>query len=175
MEDQITSLLLKALSEEFFAFYQYFITKDILVGNQRAEIAESFNEFADDELHDHAQKLIDRLVQKGSTLQEVQDARNLWSLTQNVQQPLTDTSVLAALNLNINAEEVAIKTYTSLVNLAISEQDFTTEKISKEILADEQEHLQALLDFREDITNLFKASEQAKQTWLSSYKKRQDK
>ena len=60
--------------------------------------------------------------------------------------PLQET-----LFLNIENEMGAIETYKELIEIAQQSKDWTTEKKCKEILADEEEHLQLLQDFLDDL------------------------
>lgn len=59
--------------------------------------------------------------------------------------------VKQSLLTNIKNEEGAIETYRDLIRIAQSGSDFVTERKCKEILADEEEHLQMLKDFLADI------------------------
>jgi len=156
--DTLIQLLYAALSEEFQQFYQYFITKDILTGQQRHAVSESFTDFAVDELHDHAQKLIDRLIQLGEKLQPIQSPMSWPLLTKNSFKLLSpNCSVLDAILLNIETEEAAIKRYEEIITAAEALNDQTTAEVARQILLDEQEHKQELIDFRDDIDSLFKA------------------
>lgn len=60
--------------------------------------------------------------------------------------------VKQSLLTNIKNEEGAIETYKDLIRTAQSDSDFVTERKCKEILADEEEHLQMLKDFLADIS-----------------------
>jgi len=52
---------------------------------------------------------------------------------------------------NIENELGAIETYKDLIETAQISKDYTTERKCKEILADEEEHLQLLQDFLDDM------------------------
>ncbi len=60
--------------------------------------------------------------------------------------------VKQSLLTNIQNEEGAIETYKDLIISAQANSDFVTERKCKEILADEEEHLQMLKDFLADIS-----------------------
>lgn len=146
----LISKLRQALSEELIAWYQYYSQRDILVGQERAMIEETFKDFEKDELYDHSEKLKNRLIQLGDDLSFLQQFQ--WNaFTQNRFKPLTSPSVLDALRLNIAAEEAAIKTYNDLIDIARQQDDEVTKKMAKEILQDEEDHLQSLKDFLNDV------------------------
>ena len=62
----------------------------------------------------------------------------------------TGIDIITNLYQNITAEEGAIETYSD-IELFTRDRDVVTNKRIKEILADEQEHLQALKDLVADI------------------------
>ena len=55
---------------------------------------------------------------------------------------------------NIENEKGAIESYRELIEIATLSKDYTTERKCKEILADEEEHLQLLQDMANDIIAL---------------------
>lgn len=147
--DDLIYELNSLLAEEFQAWYQYYITYQFLVGNERTSVAEFFEETADDELNDHANSLIKRINELGSecllltpdTWKEYSEAKFLTS----------DLSVGSQLEINKTAEESAIEHYQRVIELAESLKDYTTRDILKKILADEEEHLSEINDFINDI------------------------
>lgn len=150
--NQLISMLKSALAEELNAWYQYWIVAPFMVGTERANIEKLFEENAEDELNDHAVKLRDRLNELGADLSDVQSP-DLWSSTANLPylSPESPYRVLDLLNQNIESEKGAIKNYQALCDFTRGK-DYKTYSIVKGILDDEEEHLQALLEFKADIT-----------------------
>lgn len=147
----VLQYLYRALSEECQAWYQYWIVAPFLVGEERANIEDTYEEFQKDELYDHAVKVRNRINELGGTPSEVSSPAQ-WSLkaVAKYQKPLAPYGVYVSLLQNIKAEKEAIQTYTELCDFT-SGKDYITYTMSKEILADEQEHLQTLEDYKADI------------------------
>ena len=152
-----------ALAEEFNQWYMYTIVRPYLVGLERNEIVELYEEQAKDELEDHAYWLMERISQLGG-IPEMVLSPDMWNHIathkyivpevshQNADMNNTHTGIDIITNLyqNITAEEGAIETYSD-IELFTRDRDVVTNKRIKEILADEQEHLQALKDLVADI------------------------
>lgn len=152
-----------ALAEEFNQWYMYTIVRPYLVGLERDEIVELYEEQAKDELEDHAYWLMERISQLGG-IPEMILSPDMWNHIathkyivpevshQNADMNNTHTGIDVVTNLyqNITAEEDAIETYSD-IELFTRDRDVVTNKRIKEILADEQEHLQALKDLVADI------------------------
>ena len=152
-----------ALAEEFNQWYMYTIVRPYLVGLERDEIVELYEEQAKDELEDHAYWLMERISQLGG-IPEMVLSPDMWNHIathkyivpevshQNADMNNTHTGIDVVTNLyqNITAEEGAIETYSD-IELFTRDRDVVTNKRIKEILADEQEHLQALKDLVADI------------------------
>lgn len=147
----ILTMLYRALSEEIYAWYQYWISVPILVGKERKNIETTFTEFADDELNDHALKLRKRIEEMGGDFVPVINPKG-WAVCAGSQymNPQIDGDTEALIQLNIVAEENAITTYTALCDMTKGV-DYNTYTISKQILMDEQEHLQELKNYHDDI------------------------
>ena len=167
----IVSKLKNALKEEFNAWYGYIIVKDFLAGNCRPEIAKLYEETAKDELEDHAYWIMKRISELDGTIEDITispaswlDANHKylvpkWSSKYDKQDiiPNDDVKVIDVLDsllINVENEIGAIETYRELVEIAQLSKDYTTEKKCKEILADEEEHLQELNDMLSDIDAL---------------------
>lgn len=136
-------------AEEIQAWYQYFVVKDFLVGNERDSVQKSFEVLADDELNDHAVKLLKRINELGgevyaTTLDSISEFALSEFKTSNI-------DVESQLGINIEAEEEAIEHYKEVIELAEDNQDYTTSELLKEILADEEEHLTELQEYLNDI------------------------
>jgi len=154
----IIDKLKNALKEEFNAWYGYIITREFLVGQLRPDIVETYDELAEDELKDHAYWLMKRINELGGTIQDLTISPNSWDEAKHqYRSPLwieikgnSLIPVIESLKTNIENEKDAIKTYNELINLTQGV-DWTTNSKCKEILADEEEHLQILKDLLDDI------------------------
>lgn len=152
-----------ALAEEFNQWYMYTIVRPYLVGLERNEIVELYEEQAKDELEDHAYWLMERISQLGG-IPEMVLSPDMWNhvATHKYIVPVvshqsadmnnlhTGIDIVTNLYQNITAEEDAIETYSD-IELFTRDRDVVTNKRIKEILADEQEHLQALKDLVADV------------------------
>lgn len=156
-KNKIIDLMLNALKEEFNAWYGYLIVKEWVTGPERTNVIKFFEEAAKDELEDHAYWLMKRINQLGGTVEGLSispvswgTAKHsyiapIWSLDKTV-------DVRSIIEINIKNEEGAIETYEELVKMSEGIDPASNAKL-KEILADEQEHLQELQDFLADITS----------------------
>lgn len=152
-DNAVLSMLYRALSEEIHAWYQYWIAVPMLVGKERKNIEDSFTEFADDELNDHALKLRKRIEELGGSFEPINNPLS-WSSHAGSPYiiPCPSGDVRTLVEQNIAAETSAIETYTQLCDMTRGV-DYNTYTISKQILMDEQEHLNELQNYLEDILN----------------------
>lgn len=146
--------LKNALIEELNAWYGYIIVKEFLVGPERTNIAEFYEETAKDELEDHAYWLMERISQMGGTIEDITLSPSTWETAKHKYiSPIWNKDgipVKTSLEINIQNEEGAIQTYEKIVTMT-EDIDPVTNAKAKEILADETEHLQELKDFLNDI------------------------
>jgi len=149
--DTLIDLLKDAFCEEMNAWYQYLIVAPFLKGNERTEIAESFEEQAKDELEHHAYWLLERINMLGGCIDNIQSP-DQWNkiATHKYIVPDEALTVESALIQNIEAERGAIETYLALEKFTRDIDPVSNQEIKK-ILADEEEHLQVLLEYLEDI------------------------
>ena len=150
----IIGLMKNALKEEFNAWYGYVIVKEWLAGTDRKDIEKFYEEAAKDELEDHGYWLMKRINQLGGTIEDISMSPNSWQTA--IHKYIAPTwekdniSIKKSLEDNIKNEEGAIETYENLAKLTEGIDPASNSKL-KEILADEQEHLQELKDFLQDI------------------------
>lgn len=146
--------LKNALKEELNAWYGYTIVREWLVGPQRHEISEFYEETAKDELEDHGYWLMKRIAQLGGTIEDITLSPSTWEDAKHKyimpEWKSGGIPIEESLKINIENEEGAIMTYTKIVDMT-ERIDPTTNAKAKEILADEEEHLQELKDFLNDI------------------------
>ena len=146
--------LKNALMEELNAWYGYIIVKDFLVGPERKNICEFYEETAKDELEDHAYWLMERISQMVGTIEDITLSPSTWENAKHKYiEPIWKGGgipIQESLEINIENEEGAIETYEKIVTMT-EDIDPVTNAKAKEILADENEHLQELKDFLNDI------------------------
>ena len=167
----IISKLKNALKEEFNSWYGYIIVKEFLVGNCRPEIVKLYEETAKDELEDHAYWLMKRIAELDGTIEDITSSPASWLTAEHTyispkwsgkydkQDIISDDGEIVidiydSLIQNIENEKGAIESYRELIEIATLSKDYTTERKCKEILADEEEHLQLLQDMANDIIAL---------------------
>lgn len=151
---KIIDAMKNALKEELNAWYGYVIIKEWLTGTDRKDIEKFYEDTAKDELEDHAYWLMKRINQLGGTIEDISMSPNSWETANHKYIAPTwskdNIDIKKSLEDNITNEEGAIETYEELVKMT-EEVDPASNSKLKEILADEQEHLQELKDFLQDI------------------------
>lgn len=147
--EKIINMLKNAFCEEVCAWYQYFIIIPFIEGPERSAIQSKLKEQAEDELQDHAKWILERINQLGGDPSGLVNFSNL-DLFGNYITPSLEMSVYSALEQNIKAERNAIETYLDLEKFT-REIDPVTHLKVVQILEDEEEHLQNLLEFANDI------------------------
>jgi bacterioferritin len=141
----VTDLLAQlnaALSEEWLAFYQYWIGSLVVKGAMRADIQREFEEHAQEE-YMHAKMLADRIIQLEG-VPVLDPAQWLVLARCKYSVPLND-DVISLLKQNIAAERCAVIRYEEIASFT-NNIDFTTCDIAKRIMAEEEEHEQDLQD-----------------------------
>ena len=136
-----------ALSEEWLAFYQYWIGAQIVEGAMRSDVQREFEEHAMEEFK-HAKLVADRIIQLEGT--PVLDPAQWTQLARCKYTPPLNSDVINVLNQNIAAERCAIIRYEEIATLC-NNVDYTTCDIAKRIMAEEEEHEQDLQDLPRDI------------------------
>ncbi len=151
---KIIDAMKNALKEELNAWYGYVIVKEWLTGTDRKDIEKFYEDTAKDELEDHAYWLMKRINQLGGTIEDISMSPNSWETANHKYIAPTwskdNIDIKKSLEDNITNEEGAIETYEELVKMTEDVDPSSNSKL-KEILADEQEHLQELKDFLQDI------------------------
>jgi len=153
-ESSIVNAMKNALKEELNAWYGYVIVKEWLTGTDRKDIEKFYEDTAKDELEDHAYWLMKRINQLGGTIEDISMSPNSWETANHKyiapSWSKNNIDIKKSLEDNIKNEEGAIETYEELVKMTEDVDPVSNSKL-KEILADEQEHLQELKDFLQDI------------------------
>ena len=152
--DNIINAMKNALKEELLAWYGYIMIRDWLVGENRENIAKFYEDTAKDELEDHAYWLMQRISQLGGYIDDITVSPSaIIDATHKYIAPVwkgDKIDIIQSLETNIKNEESAIETYKELI--AMTEQvDPSSNSKLKEILADEETHLQELKDYLDDM------------------------
>ncbi|HRY75555.1 MAG TPA: ferritin-like domain-containing protein [Methanoregulaceae archaeon] len=143
--EELIKLLNKAYSDEWLAYYQYWIGSKIVKGPDKEAVIAELTLHATEELN-HATLLTTRIIQLGGT--PVIKPQDWYKLTNCGYEAPEDPFVVKVLEQNIRGEQCAIKTYNSLMK-KIKDNDPVTYNILLTILTQEVEHeedLQALLE-----------------------------
>ena len=152
---ELLSQLNAALSEEWLAFYQYWVGSLVVEGAMRSDVQREFEQHAMEEFA-HAKMIADRIIQlEGVPVLDPQQwsvlARCMYSVPINA-------DVLNLLRQNIAGERCAIVRYEEIASFC-NNVDYTTCDIAKRIMAEEEEHEQDLQDLLRDVEWIAKAVE----------------
>ncbi|MCM8771575.1 MAG: ferritin [Candidatus Omnitrophica bacterium] len=146
--EEIIEKLNKALSDEWLAYYQYWIGAKVVKGKFREEVANELSQHAGEELK-HAEMLVDRIIQLGGT--PVLKPEDWYKLTNCGYDAPTDPDVIPILKQNIKGEQCAIEVYQGLSEY-LKDKDPISYYMVLEILKDEIEHEDDLINILEDIS-----------------------
>ncbi len=147
---EVLAELNAALSEEWLAFYQYWVGALVVKGAMRGDVQREFQEHALEEF-EHAKLLADRIVELEGM--PVLDPKQWFELAKCPYTAPTDTDVVKMLKQNVAAERCAILRYQTIATLTDGK-DFTTCDMAKHILAEEEDHEQDLQDYLDDIAHM---------------------
>lgn len=151
VESQVTMeyWLNRLLADEFTAWYQYYIVEKFLLGDERPHIQETFKTNADDELNDHADKLLKRIHDLGYSTSWLTTPK-AWDEYATAAFVNPGISIDGALAMMVKAEETAIAAYSQAIVFAEQVGDVVSRDLFKNNLADEQEHMANLMHFQKD-------------------------
>ena len=139
--ETVLKLLNEALATEIVCVLRYKRHYFMARGLNAEPVAAEFAEHAAQE-QDHADKLAERIVQRGGepTLSPK------GSLDRSHSEYVEGDSLEEMIKENLIAERIAIDSYRQMIDY-IGEQDSTTRRLLEEILAGEEEHADDLSDF----------------------------
>jgi bacterioferritin len=144
---ELIELLNKAYADEWLAYYQYWVSAQIVKGRMKNAVVSELTEHAGDELK-HAEMLSDRIIQLGGTpitnITELNDRANC-----KYAEPTNPDSV-EILKQVIDGERCAIDIYNKLLD-RVAHKDPITYHVILEILEDEVEHEDDFEAILEDI------------------------
>ena len=143
--DELLGLLRRAFSDEWLAYYQYWLGAKLVKGPMKDAVGAELLQHATEELL-HADMVAMRIIQLGGT--PPTRPEDWYKLTNCGYEAPDDPFVKTLLVQNIKGEQCAIGTYKHLLDLT-READPVTYNIVLQILQQEVEHeedLQALLE-----------------------------
>jgi bacterioferritin len=145
--DELINILNKALSDEWLAYYQYWVGAKVVKGPMKDAVIAELTLHATEELS-HAELLVTRIIQLGGT--PVLTPENWFKLTNCGYDIPSDPLVEVILDQNIKGEQCAIRTYSELLDIT-RVADPVTYNIILTILSQEVEHEEDLSALREDL------------------------
>ncbi|HXL01021.1 MAG TPA: ferritin-like domain-containing protein [Dysgonamonadaceae bacterium] len=153
--DKLLEMLNAALSEEWLAYYQYWIGARVMEGPMRSEVEPELLEHANEEL-EHAEMIADRIIQLGGT--PVINPKDWTKLSRCPYDEPSDPYIEVILQQNLRGERCAIQRYQEIANFTAGK-DFATHEMAVEILNDELEHEE---DIESWLTDLDRVKEEFK-------------
>jgi len=149
---ELLMLLNKALSDEWLAYYQYWIGSKVVAGPMKDAVIAELTLHSTEELA-HAELLATRIIQLGGT--PVLTPARWFELSNCAYEPPEDPFVQTVLEQNIRGEQCAISVYDNLMKVT-KEADPVTYNIALQIIEQEVEHEEDLQSLLEDLTLMFK-------------------
>ncbi len=144
--DELIDLLNKAYSDEWLAYYQYWVGAQVASGTMASTLIPELEEHANEEL-EHAKKLAKRILELGGTPvlspEEWYQKSTCGYLT-----PKHDEAAVI-LKQNVQGERCAIEVYNKLLFL-VKDKDLVTAHLIRQILEDEIDHEQDLENLARD-------------------------
>jgi len=144
-KDQLIAKLTEAYADEWLAYYQYWVGAKVAVGMMRPEVVVELLEHATDELR-HADMVSTRIIQLGG--EPILEPKDWYEKSGCGYLTPSNPNTKKLVEQNIEGERCAIKFYSKLLDF-VQGKDLVTERMVKEILADEVEHeddLEAVMD-----------------------------
>lgn len=145
--EELLHLLNKALSDEWLAYYQYWVGAKVVKGPMKDAVIAELTLHATEELS-HAELIATRIIQLAGT--PVLAPEEWMKLTNCGYEPPFNHYVEEILNQNIKGEQCAIRTYDNLLNIT-RETDPVTYNMILTILSQEVEHEEDLQSLKEDL------------------------
>lgn len=147
---KLIQMLNEALSEEWLAYYQYWIGARLMEGPMRSEIEPELLVHANQELN-HAVLVVERIIQLDGT--PVLDPSEWPKLGRCKYEAPIDPYIEVVLNQNLRGERCAIKRYKEIADFT-NGKDHTTHQMATTILNEELEHEQDIEDWLTDIDRM---------------------
>jgi bacterioferritin len=135
-QKKLVEMLNAALSEEWLAYYQYWIGARLMEGPMRSEVEPELLVHANEELT-HAEMVADRILQLGGT--PVTNPVDWAKLSRCEYEDPTDPYIEVILEQNLRGERCAIQRYQEIADFTAGK-DHSTHQMAIQILNDELEH-----------------------------------
>ena len=148
--EKLVGMLNAALSEEWLAYYQYWIGARLMEGPMRSEIEPELLLHADQELG-HAVLVVNRIIQLGGT--PVINPMDWPKHAGCAYEAPTDPYIEVILEQNLNGERCAIQGYQEIADFT-NGKDHATHQMAVQILNDELEHENDIEDWITDIARM---------------------
>ncbi|HHV02905.1 MAG: ferritin-like domain-containing protein [Bacteroidales bacterium] len=148
--DKLIEMLNAALSEEWLAYYQYWIGARLMEGPMRSEVEPELLVHADEELG-HAVLVVDRIIQLGGT--PVINPKDWTKHARCAYEEPSDPYIERILEQNLAGERCAIKRYQEIADFTAGK-DHATHQMAVQILNDELEHENDIEDWITDLERM---------------------
>jgi bacterioferritin len=145
--DELINLLNRALSDEWLAYYQYWIGAKVVKGPMKDAVIAELTIHATEELA-HAELISARIIQLGGI--PVLTPEEWFKKTNCGYDTPVDPYVEEILNQNIKGEQCAIKVYSELLDITRTGDPISYNMILQ-ILSQEVEHEEDLTALKEDL------------------------
>jgi len=150
--EQVLTMLNKAFSDEWLAYYQYWLGAKVAKGPMKDAVIAELLQHSADELR-HADMLALRIIQLGGT--PVGSPKGWYEHTNCGYEAPDDPYVHTLLEQNTKGEQCAIATYKALVEKTV-QGDPVTYNLVLQILQDEVMHEEDLEALSEDLDLMLK-------------------
>ncbi len=147
---KLTDILNAALSEEWLAYYQYWIGARVMEGPMRSEVEPELLLHATQELN-HAVLVVNRIIQIGGT--PVLNPAQWSKLSRCDYDEPNDPYIEVILQQNLKGERCAIQRYQELADFTAGK-DHATHQMATNILNEELEHEQDIEDWINDLARM---------------------
>lgn len=148
--NRLLEMLNAALSEEWLAYYQYWIGARLMEGPMRSEVEPELLLHATQELN-HATLVVDRIIQLGGT--PVINPANWFTLARCSYDEPSDPYIEVILEQNLKGERCAIQRYKEIADFT-SGKDHSTHQMAVTILNEELEHENDIEDWITDLRRM---------------------
>ncbi|MBN1465975.1 ferritin [candidate division KSB1 bacterium] len=147
---KLLDMLNAALSEEWLAYYQYWIGARLMEGPMRSEVEPELLLHADQELN-HAVLVVDRIIQLGGTPVINPSEWTKWARC-SYDEP-SDPYIEVILEQNLKGERCAIQRYQEIADFTAG-RDHSTHQMAVQILNEELEHEDDIESWITDLTRM---------------------
>ena len=144
---ELIKMLNAALSEEWLAYFQYWIGARLMEGPMRSEIEPELLLHATQELG-HAELVVNRIIQLGG--EPVAHPKQWEKLARCKYDEPTDPYIEVILKQNLDGERCAIQRYQEIADYTAGK-DHSTHQLAVQILNEELEHENDIEDWIRDI------------------------